>query len=121
MSEEEAVFDNVFCNDLTQLTIKNKYYRKVISTTPNMQLVLMCLQPYTEIGMEIHPYNTQFIKIETGEGTAIIDNISYDLYDGIGIFVPLNTYHNIINNSSKMLKLYTIYSPPHHNYNTVEK
>lgn len=120
MSEKEAVFDNVFCEDLTQITIKNKYYRKVISTTPNMQLVLMSIEPYQEIGMEIHPYNTQFIKVEAGEGTAIVDGVSYELYDGVGLIIPLNTHHNIINDSGKMLKLYTIYSPPHHNYNKVE-
>lgn len=121
MSEEEAIFDPVFYDDLSAITIKNKYYRKVVSTTPTMQLVLMSLKPYTEIGMEVHPYNTQFIKIEQGSGTAIIDGISYDLYDGVGVIVPLNTYHNIINNSNKPLKLYTIYSPPHHPYNTIQQ
>lgn len=120
MSDEEAIFDG-FCGDLTSLTMNNKYYRKVITTTPNMQLVLMSLKPYTEIGMEIHPYNTQFLRIEQGSGTAIIDGVKYDLYDGVGIVIPLNTYHNIINNTNKPLKLYTIYSPPHHAYNTLEK
>ena len=118
---EEAVFDTIFYDNLTSITKHNKFYRRVVSTTPTMQLVLMSLKPNTEIGIEIHPYNTQFIKIEQGSGTAIINNIVYDLEEGDAIIIPLNTHHNIINNSNKPLKLYTIYSPPHHVYNKIEK
>jgi quercetin dioxygenase-like cupin family protein len=38
-----------------------------------MQLVLMSLKPGEEIGSEIHPYITQFIRVEKGEGIAIIE------------------------------------------------
>lgn len=120
MSDEEAVFDSAFCHDLKAMAKKNNNYRKVISTTPNMQLVLMSLKANTEIGMEIHPYNTQFINIEQGSGIAIIDDISYNLYEGVAVIVPLNTYHNIINDGTKPLKLYTIYSPPHHAYDAID-
>lgn len=113
--DEYALFDNVFHGDINNITETNKYFRKVLSTTPNMQLVVMSLKPQEDIGIEIHPYTSQFIRVEKGEGVAIIDDINYELYDGIAIIIPLNTKHNIINKSkSKVLKLYTIYSPPNH-------
>jgi mannose-6-phosphate isomerase-like protein (cupin superfamily) len=85
-----------------------------------MQLVVMSLKPKEEIGYEVHPYITQFFRIESGHGVAIIDNMQYELYDGIALIVPLNTEHNIINTShNKALKLYTIYTPPNHAYDKV--
>ena len=59
------------CN-IEKLTIKNKYYRKVLSTPKNMQLVLMSLEPLEEIGKEKHKYTTQFIRIESGKCIAMI-------------------------------------------------
>lgn len=102
-------------------TIKNKYYRKVISTTPTMQVVLMTLPPNIEIGKERHPYTSQFIKIEKGKGIAYIKNKRYILKDGDSLVIPPNTSHNIINNSTRPLHLYSIYSPPEHPRDRIEK
>ncbi len=111
---EYTYFDDIYYGNINKITENNQYFRRVLSTTPNMQLVVMSLKPKQEIGMEIHPYTTQFIRIEKGNGIALIDNVKYELYDGIAIIVPLNTKHNIINISNKPLKLYTIYTPPIH-------
>jgi mannose-6-phosphate isomerase-like protein (cupin superfamily) len=106
---------------LEQLTIDNTNYRKVLRTTPNMQLVLMSLLPGEEIGEEIHPYTTQFIRVEQGQAIAIVDNKKYNMKDGDSIMIPLGIKHNIINPSrTAHLKLYTIYSPPEHPYNRIE-
>jgi mannose-6-phosphate isomerase-like protein (cupin superfamily) len=118
----QAQFTDVFIDNIKEVTEDNNYYRRVLATTPNMQLVVMSLQPFQEIGMEVHPYNTQFIRVESGHGLAIIDDIEYVLYDDTAIVIPLNTKHNIINiSSTQKLKLYTIYSPPHHDWNKIEK
>ena len=104
-----------FYGNINVLTETNTYYRQVLSTTPNMQLVVMSLLPRQEIGMEIHPYVTQFIRVERGTGIAIVDNNQYTLSEGDAIVIPLSTYHNIINTSyTEPMKLYTIYSPPNH-------
>ena len=106
---------NLNKGNIENLTIKNKYYRKVISTTKNMQLVLMSLKPLEEIGKEKHKHTTQFIRIESGKCIAIIGNKKYKLYDDDFIIIPPNTSHNIINSSrTKRLQLYTIYTPPEH-------
>ena len=100
-------------------TLSNTYYRKVISTTKDMQVVLMSLKPYEEIGLEKHS-GSQFIRVEQGNGSAIISKHRYLLKDGVAIIVPPNHLHNIIA-GYKGLKLYTIYSPPEHKKGTMEK
>lgn len=96
-------------------TLENKNFRKVLYTGRHSQLVLMSLKPGEEIGMEIHPDNDQFFRFEKGEGECIIDGNSYEIGDGSVIIVPAGAEHNVINTSAmEDLKLYTIYSPAHH-------
>jgi len=87
----------------------------VLYTGIHSQLVLMNLRPKEEVGMETHAENDQFFRFEEGQGKVIIDGNVYEVADGAAIVVPAGAKHNIINISdSKELKLYTIYSPPHH-------
>jgi mannose-6-phosphate isomerase-like protein (cupin superfamily) len=96
-------------------TLENTNFRKVLYTGKNCQLVLMSLKPLEEIGMEVHEENDQFFRFESGAGKAVIDGNEYVLADGSVIIVPAGAEHNIINTSeTEDLKLYTIYSPPHH-------
>lgn len=107
--------------NLEEETNDNTYYRRVIYTLPNFQLVLMSLIPGQEIGMEVHPQNTQFIRVESGDGSAIINGNCHLLYDGVAVCIPPGAPHNIVNTShNKCLKLYTIYVPPDHPDNLVE-
>jgi mannose-6-phosphate isomerase-like protein (cupin superfamily) len=96
-------------------TLENENFRKVLYTGHHSQLVLMSLKPKEEIGMEVHPDNDQFFRIEKGMGQCIIDGNTYELEDGSAIVVPSGAQHNVINTSeTEDLKLYTIYSPAHH-------
>ncbi len=109
-----------FNGNIEQETITNNNFRKVLYTAPHSQLVLMSLRPNEEIGMETHPNNDQFFRIEKGTGKCIIDGNEYELSDGIAIVVPAGAEHNVINvSSTDDLKLYTIYSPAHHKDKTV--
>jgi mannose-6-phosphate isomerase-like protein (cupin superfamily) len=104
-----------FHSNIEKLTLENKNYRKVLYTGKHSQLVLMCLKPKEEIGMEVHAENDQFFRFEKGEGKCIIDGNEYSVKDGSAIVVPAGAKHNIINISQRSyLKLYTIYSPAHH-------
>jgi mannose-6-phosphate isomerase-like protein (cupin superfamily) len=104
-----------FITNIEKDTLGNENFRKVLYTSKHSQLVLMSLKPKEEIGMEIHPDNDQFFRIEKGQGKCIIDGNEYDLEDGVAIVVPAGAEHNVINTSdTEELKLYTIYSPPHH-------
>ena len=103
------------------MTKRNNNYRKVVYTTKNLQLVLMSLKPREEIGMEKHPRTTQFIRIEQGKGVAIIGKRKYNLSDGSALIIPPNKRHNIINTGKNKLSLYTLYSPPEHQKNRIER
>ena len=95
-------------------TKRNSYYRKVVYTTPTMQLVLMSLRPGEEIGLERHKRTTQFIRVESGRGIAVVSGKQYKLEKDTAIMIPQNKLHNIVNTGRRALKLYTIYSPPEH-------
>lgn len=99
---------------IEKLTLENNNFRKVLYTAKFSQLVLMSLKPNEEIGEEIHD-GDQFFRFEKGRGKAILDGVSQDVKDGDTVIVPAGTKHNIINGSDiDPLKLYTLYSPPHH-------
>ncbi len=104
-------------------TLSNNYFRKVLFTGKNSQLVLMSLKPLEEIGNEVHPHVDQFFRIEAGEAKFVLNNKEKHIAkDGDAVIVPAGTWHNIINNSkTKSLKLYTIYSPPNHPDGTIHK
>jgi mannose-6-phosphate isomerase-like protein (cupin superfamily) len=104
-----------FFNNIESSTLTNTDFRHVLYTGKHSQLVLMSLNPNEEIGMETHPDNDQFFRFESGQGKCIIDGNEYSIKDGDVIIVPAGAMHNIINVSpTELLKLYTIYSPAHH-------
>jgi len=104
----------VYKKNIESETLKNTFYRKVLFTTPQQQLVVMSIPSGQDIGLETHPTTTQFIRVESGTGIAKVSGKKYFLKDGYCIVIPPNTKHNIITTSDEPLKIYTIYSPPEH-------
>ena len=112
---------NGYVADIEKLTLANEYFRQVLYTAPHSQLVVMALQPSEDIGEEVHDVD-QFLRIEKGTGKAVLNGLEHDLSDGSVVVVPAGVKHNIINGSdSQPVKLYTIYSPPHHRDGVVHK
>jgi len=111
-----------YVGNIEKQTLKNNYFRQVLFTAKNAQLVLMCLQPGEEIGNEVHPKVDQFFRIEQGEAKFILnEKEEHVVHDGDAVIVPAGTFHNVINTGKGQLKLYTIYSPPNHPEGTVHK
>ncbi|MBX3293133.1 MAG: cupin domain-containing protein [Acidobacteria bacterium] len=109
-------------SNIEKETLKNKNFRKVLYTSAYSQLVLMSLLPKEEIGAETHPENDQFVRFEGGTGRVIIDDNKYTVKDGDAVVIPAGARHNVINTSATdELKIYTIYSPPHHKDQIVRK
>lgn len=102
-----------FVQNIEKLSLENELFRKVLYTAKNSQLVLMSLKAGEEIGMEAHHLD-QFLRIEKGEGKAILDGVSHNISDGLAILVPAGAEHNIINTGTTSMKLYTVYAPPNH-------
>lgn len=105
--------------NLEKKTISNKFYRKVIYTDKNIQLVFMSLEPSEFIPREKHKNITQFIRVEEGKIISKIGNKVYHLEDGDMIIIPPNTWHEITQIGNKPVKLYSIYSPPEHSPNKI--
>ena len=111
-----------YTDNIEEITLHNDNFRKVLFTAPHSQLVAMSLKPNEEIGMEVHPDNDQFFRIDQGAGKVIIDGVESEISDGFAVVVPAGAEHNVINASgSEDLKLYTIYSPAHHPDGTIHK
>jgi mannose-6-phosphate isomerase-like protein (cupin superfamily) len=101
-------------------TQENGDFRRVLYTAPHSQLVVMTLQVGEEIGQETHADRDQFIRVEAGQGEAILDGERHQLFDGSAVVIPAGTEHNVVNTSvTEPLRLYTIYSPPEHPDGTV--
>lgn len=107
--------------ELEQETLENNNFRRVLFTGEHVQLVLMALQAGEEIGMETHHTHDQFIRVEAGEGKAIIGEDEFVLKDGSAVVIPAGNAHNIINTGDGALKLYTVYAPPEHPDGTIHK
>ena len=66
-------------------TLENENFREVLYTAPQSQLVVMTLKPGEEIGLETHDDRDQFIRVEEGEGVAILDGEKHALEDGTAV------------------------------------
>jgi mannose-6-phosphate isomerase-like protein (cupin superfamily) len=110
-----------YYGNIEKQTLRNKYYRKVIFTTKNMQLVLMSIPFGQDIGREKHRKTSQFIRVDSGRGLAVSGRKTHRLKDGDAVIIPPNRYHNIINTGKKPLQLYSIYTPPEHSKNRKQK
>ena len=108
--------------DIEARTLANDKFREVLYTAKNSQLVVMTLRPGEEIGLEKHEGHDQFIRVEAGEGVAVLDGERHALADGVAVVIPAGTEHNVINTStSAPMRLYTIYSPPEHPPGTMHR
>ena len=109
-----------YVENINEQTLENPYFRRALWTGSHLQLTLMCIGPGQEIGLERHPDTDQFLRLEQGQGVAMMgrtsDNLTYqkDIAADYAIFIPAGTWHNVLNTGTVPMKLYSIYAPPHH-------
>ena len=114
-----------FVMNINKATIENNTFRTALWTGNYLQLTLMSINPGEDIGLEVHPYLDQFIRIEEGQGLIKMGerkemlNLQEKVYDDCAIIIPAGKFHNLINTGYKPLKLYSIYAPPQHPPGTV--
>lgn len=111
--------------DIAKATLQTRVFRDVIWTGEHLQVVLMNIEPGANIGLEVHPKNDQFIRLESGKGRVQIGPSKHNLHidqiveDDWSVMVPAGTWHDITNIGTKPMKLYTVYGPADHARNTV--
>lgn len=111
-----------YTTNIERDTLENDHYRRVLYTGEHLQLVLMTLQPGEEIGLETHEEHDQFIRIEAGEGKAVLGGEDAPLADGDVVIIPAGVEHNVVNTSDDApLRLYTLYAPPEHPDGTLHR
>lgn len=109
-----------YVENIEKVTKENNNFRKVLYTGKSSQLVLMSLNPGEEIGAEVHDLD-QFLRIEEGNGIAVLDGVEHAVSDDWAIVVPAGANHNVKNTGTVPMKIYTIYSPPEHRDGTIHK
>lgn len=110
-----------YITNIEERSISNNYFREVLYTDTHLQLVVMSLKPLEDIGEEVHQLD-QFIRVEKGQGKAVLNGTEHDIKDGSVIVIPEGTRHNIINTSTiEAMKLYTLYAPPDHKDGLIHK
>jgi len=99
--------------NIQEKTIENEEPKVLLYSDDNMELKVESVGPYQSVPNEVHPKSTQFIRVESGSGSVILDNkieIKLDVLGNDSTIVPANTLHQIIAGKNG-LKFYTIYSP----------
>lgn len=116
---------NPFVVNIEKATKQNDDFRIALWTGNHFQLTLMSIDVGDDIGLEMHPNLDQFIRIEEGQGLVKMgarkDRLDFqaNVRDDYAFIIPAGKWHNLINTGNKPLKLYSIYAPPAHPYNTV--
>lgn len=108
-----------FVSDIEKDTLENDNFRKVLYTGKYSQLVLMSIKPGDDIGVEVHEAVDQFFRIEQGSGKVVINGVEHPVKDAFAFIVPAGAEHNVINDGTEDLKLYSVYSPPNHKDGTI--
>lgn len=116
-----------FVTCIPQETVQNANFRTTIWTGCHMQMTVMCIPMCSDIGVEIHEDTDQIIRIEEGCALVVMGqcenqmNFQQNVCRGDIIFVPMGTWHNVINTGMMPLKVSAIYAPPHHKRGTIHR
>ncbi|MDO5658684.1 MAG: cupin domain-containing protein [Paracoccus sp. (in: a-proteobacteria)] len=116
-----------FVVDIEKDTKDNPNFRTTRWTGKHLQMTLMTIPVGGDIGLEVHPENDQFLRLEAGKGRVQMgdskDNLDFDkeVEDDWAVLVPAGVWHNITNIGDKPMKLYALYGPADHEKGTVHE
>ena len=111
--------------DIEKRTTDNNNFRTTLWTGKHLQLTVMSIPVGGDIGLEVHPDNDQFLRLEQGKGLVEMGPRKSDLSfrkeveDDWAILVPAGTWHNVTNIGEEPMKVYALYGPADHVPGTV--
>lgn len=107
--------------DIVGQVQSNEFFRHVLVSGKNTQVVVMSLKPAEEIGEETHADNDQVLLCVEGAGKVVLDGEEASFEKGDLVLVNAGVKHNFINSGASEMKILTTYSPPHHPEGTIHK
>jgi len=108
-------------HNVNQQALDNNFFRHVLATGDQTQVVIMSIDPGTDIGSEVHPDNDQVLYLVSGQGKVVLNGNEQPFAQGDLVLVPAGTEHNFITEGDEPMKIITTYSPPHHAEGTIHK
>lgn len=100
---------------------ENTFFRQVLETGKQTQIVIMSIAIGEDIGEEVHADSDQILMNISGTGEVVLDGNSMPFEENDVVLVNAGTKHNFINKGNNDLKIITTYSPPHHPQGTIHK
>lgn len=116
-----------FVFNIEDATKDNTTFRTSLWTGKHLQITVMDIKPGEDIGLERHENWDQFLRVEQGTGVVNMGyskdnlNLRAPADSSTAIIVPAGVWHNLINTGNQSLKVYSIYSPPAHPWNTIHE
>ena len=111
----------LFTVDIVAAAKANDLFRRVLSTGPHAQVVVMSIPPGGEIGDEVHAALDQVLVFVEGRGIATLDGQSVAVGPDRLVHAPAGARHNVVNDGPGDLRLYTVYAPPQHAPGTIHR
>lgn len=118
---------NPYVVNIEDKTLENDTFRTTLWTGKHLQMTVMSIPVGGDVGLEVHPDNDQFLRVEQGKGRCQMgdaeDALTFDheVADDDVILVPAGKWHNVTNIGDEPLKLYTLYGPADHLPGTVHQ
>lgn len=112
---------------LRRETCCNENFRTALWTGKDLQVTVMHIPSGGEVGLEIHEDLDQFFYIEAGVATVYMGKtkpcvrLVAKATPNCAVVIPNETWHNIVNEQSVPLKMFSVYAPPKHPFGTVHK
>ncbi|MBK8459855.1 MAG: cupin domain-containing protein [Micropruina sp.] len=116
---------NPYVLDIEEATLGNDNFRSTLWTGSLLQLTVMSIPVGGDVGLEQHPENDQFLRLEQGRALVEMgsakDQLTFreEVSADWAILVPAGTWHNVTNIGESPMKLYALYGPAHHPHGTV--
>ncbi len=100
-----------FNQDILELVRKNPNFLEEIVTNEFSQVVLMSIEPGSDIGEKVYEVD-QVLAIVQGTGEIVLNRQHSPVQADSLVVVPAGTRHNVINTDRVPLKLCALYAPP---------